>query len=326
MRLDFLTVMQLAANVRGQVGTSGTPATTRVSASPRTQSEVGTTGDKWGRGDTGVRSVRASSCDLSPPVPSCPQALNAEKLNIGAVSPLSPLVPGETARVSISTVRVAIAPAKSGFRIHGLSVSHPPVCQLPWWSIRTLSLVCRFQVSVSVRPERLSVAGTTRDPGHHSRFAPRSSFWPPRHAALAPMSLAAASRFIGLSPCPRAPGAPDCASADVARGVRAWADRVARSVDSTRFELVTSGGHQLQPVVRPGKLGQFARRHYWLAPRSDDAVGAGFGFGAGRWRDCSSLTSAVAASLRKTGSMAQMALGTGVMPAGAGWAHVVPNG
>jgi hypothetical protein len=67
----------------------------------------------------------------------------------------------------------------------------------------------------------------------------------------------------------------------MARGERAVADRVARSADSTRFELVTSGCHQLLPVVRPGKLGQFARRHYWLAPRSDDAVGAGFDLGQG---------------------------------------------
>ena len=28
------------------------------------------------------------------------------------------------------------------------------------------------------------------------------------------------------------------------------------------------------PAVSPGALGQRARRHYWLAPRSDDAVGA----------------------------------------------------
>jgi len=33
--------------------------------------------------------------------------------------------------------------------------------------------------------------------------------------------------------------------------------------------------------VSPCRLGQFARRHYWLAPRSDDAVGAGFGLGQG---------------------------------------------
>ena len=28
------------------------------------------------------------------------------------------------------------------------------------------------------------------------------------------------------------------------------------------------------PGISPGALGQRARRHYWLAPRSDDAVGA----------------------------------------------------
>jgi hypothetical protein len=36
-----------------------------------------------------------------------------------------------------------------------------------------LLLVCEAcSVSVSVRPERLSVAGDSRDPGHHSRFVP----------------------------------------------------------------------------------------------------------------------------------------------------------
>ena len=76
---------------------------------------------------------------------------------------------------------------------------------------------------------------------------PRSSFSPPRHAALAPMTIAAASRFIGLSPCPRARGAPDCASADMARGERAGADRVARSAVWTRGEPVTWGHHLRQP-------------------------------------------------------------------------------
>ena len=162
------------------------------------------------------------SCKFLRLVPICPHLSPGGERRKAQYWRGVPSVPIETARVSIGTVSVAIAPAQSGLRIHGLSVSHPPVCQLPWWSIRTLSLVCRFQVSVSVRPERLSVAGITRDPGHHSRFAPRSSFWPPRHAALAPMALAAASRFIGLSPCPKAPGAPGGTSADVARGVRAW--------------------------------------------------------------------------------------------------------
>ena len=54
LKLDFWTLMQLAENMRGQVGTTGTPAMTRVSVSPRARTEVGTTGDKWGHGGTGV--------------------------------------------------------------------------------------------------------------------------------------------------------------------------------------------------------------------------------------------------------------------------------
>ena len=67
--------------------------------------------------------------------------------------------------------------------------------------------------------------------------------------------------------------------ADTARGERAQADRVARSAVLTRGEPVTWGRHLRQCGVRPGALGQRARRHYWLAPRSDDAVGAGFTWG-----------------------------------------------
>ena len=52
------------------------------------------------------------------------------------------------------------------------------------------------------------------------------------------------------------------------------ADRVARSAVLTRGEPVTCGRHLRLPAVSPGTLGQRARRHYWLAPRSDDAVGA----------------------------------------------------
>lgn len=136
-----------------------------------------------------------------------------------------------------------------------------------------MSLVCSGQVSVSVRPERLSAAGTTRDTGHHSRFVPRSCCWPPRHAALASMALAAASRSIGLGPSPRL----------WVRRVAPWltcprgaggADRVARSAVLTRGEPVTWGRHLRLPGASQGALGQRARRHYWLAPRSDDAVGA----------------------------------------------------
>ena len=59
------------------------------------------------------------------------------------------------------------------------------------------------------------------------------------------------------------------------------ADRVARSEELTRGELVTWGCHALRQVVCTEKQGQIARRHYWLAPRSDDAVGAGLGLEQG---------------------------------------------
>ena len=50
-----------------------------------------------------------------------------------------------------------------------------------------LLLVCEAcQVSVSVRPERLSVAGVSKDPGHHSRFMPSA------------LLLATAARGIGV--------------------------------------------------------------------------------------------------------------------------------
>jgi len=96
MKLDFSTLLQPAANMRGQVGTTGTPAMTRVSASPRAQCDAGTSGDK-----------AALACDLlvdlpanCPPVsPACPPARDAQKLSLGAESPVSPTVPVEKAQV-----------------------------------------------------------------------------------------------------------------------------------------------------------------------------------------------------------------------------------
>ncbi len=41
-----------------------------------------------------------------------------------------------------------------------------------------------------------------------------------------------------------------------------------------RGEPITWGHHLRLLGISPGALGQRARRHYWLAPRSDDAVGA----------------------------------------------------
>lgn len=137
-------------------------------------------------------------------------------------------------------------------------------------------------VSVSVRPKRLSATGTTRDTGHHSRLVPRSCCWPPRHAALAPTALAAASRSVGSGPCPGLRGctAGRCAGRRCLLAQAAGGRR--RPSTSPRCPLsragvgaaepVTQVRHLRQPGHRPGVLGLRARRHYRLAPRSDDAV------------------------------------------------------
>jgi len=102
----------------------------------------------------------------------------------------------------------------------------------------------------------------------------------------AELLLAAAARGIGVagascgktihrvSHLPKALGAPGGAVADMTRGERAGADRVAQSKVLTRRGPVTWGRHLRQPRQNARALGQRARRHYWLAPRSDDAIGA----------------------------------------------------
>jgi hypothetical protein len=99
MTLDFSTLAQPAAKARGQVGTTGTPASTRVCASPLAQPGAGTTGDKPAAVLAADRVVAVPAA--CPPVsPACTQATDAEKFNAGAVSPVSPLVPTEAAQVA----------------------------------------------------------------------------------------------------------------------------------------------------------------------------------------------------------------------------------
>ena len=106
MKLDFSALTQPAAKARGQVGTTGTPAFTRVCVSPLGQPGAGTTGDKPAALVLAPDLVVAVPAARPPVSPACPQAVDAEKLNAGAVSPVSPLVPAETAQVA------AVAPCE----------------------------------------------------------------------------------------------------------------------------------------------------------------------------------------------------------------------
>jgi hypothetical protein len=97
MKLDFSVLAQPSTKARGQVGTTGTPAFTRVCASPLAQPGSGTTGDKLAAA-LAADLVVAVPAACPPVSPACPQVTEAKKLNAGAVSPASPLVPVETAQ------------------------------------------------------------------------------------------------------------------------------------------------------------------------------------------------------------------------------------
>ena len=99
MKLDFSALTHPAAKAWGQVGTTGTQAFTRVCGPSRCGDTAGTGGDKPAAAVL-ARELPAAFPAACPPVsPACPQAADAEKLNAGAVSPVSPLVPVEKARI-----------------------------------------------------------------------------------------------------------------------------------------------------------------------------------------------------------------------------------
>lgn len=98
MKLDFSALAQPPTKSRGQAGTTGTPASTRVCASPLAQHGAVTSGDKPAAVALAADLVVAVPAACPPVSPVCPQVTDAEKLNAGAVSPASPLVPVETAQ------------------------------------------------------------------------------------------------------------------------------------------------------------------------------------------------------------------------------------
>ena len=97
MKLDFSALAQPAAKARGQVGTTGTQASTGVCASPLAQPGAGTTGEQPAAALALDLAVAAPSA-RPPQSPARPQVADAEMPNAGVVSPASPLVPIETAQ------------------------------------------------------------------------------------------------------------------------------------------------------------------------------------------------------------------------------------
>ncbi len=144
MKLDFSKLAQSAAKVRGQVGTTGTPASTRVCASPIAKAGVATTGDKA----AALADLVVAPPAACPPVsPVCPHAADGEQPKVGAVSPVSPLVPIETVQdaaptpsereeaVSQSTAPIFIGKmsAAGADRPHRLSKNEADRCHSPCW-------------------------------------------------------------------------------------------------------------------------------------------------------------------------------------------------
>ena len=118
MKLDFSALAQAAAKVRGQVGTAGTPAFTRVSASPLARPGAGTVGDKPAA-MVALPELVVVAAARPHPSPACPQEGKAEKINAGAVSPVSPLVPVEEAQVAaVPFEREELAPQPTGASVN----------------------------------------------------------------------------------------------------------------------------------------------------------------------------------------------------------------
>ena len=165
MRLDFSTLRQPTVNMRGQVGTLGTPATTRVWVSPRTLSEVGTSGDNWGQGSIGVCSARADSCDLSPFVPGLSPAVDPEKLNVGAVSPMSPVSPSKMRRFRRHPASVQIWLAIQWARVSTPVPTYSACC-------REAPATGRSPLACWLTPKTSASCGLHEDRAKRSRLSP----------------------------------------------------------------------------------------------------------------------------------------------------------
>lgn len=154
MKLDFSGLAQPAAKARGQVGTAGTPASTRVCASPLAQPGAGTTGDKPAAVALVAELMVAVPAACPPVSPACPQVTDPEKLNAGAVSPASPLVPGETAKDAAAPAFSIKAPRAAANRSRRLTNDEADRCHAPCWDDAEIS-------AFTARTERFALRGCT---------------------------------------------------------------------------------------------------------------------------------------------------------------------
>ena len=149
-----------------------------------------------------------------------------------------------------------------------------PSCALP----TAMLLVCEAcPVSVSVRPARLGVSGTTRDSGHHSRFVPFA------------LLLATAARGLGVDeafllgaihrvePLPEARGERGlrARSNDVHIRTGRWTNRIARLYDLRCARELITYTHHVRSTLELIDATSIARivTTGWRRG-SDDAIGA----------------------------------------------------
>ena len=121
MRLDFAILTQPSAKTRGQAGTSGTQASTRVCVSPPAKHCT------WTGRDKPTAAVLVSEPILAIPAahprlsPACPLTAGSEKLNGCVVSPAAPHVPTNPMQVAAADVfereDLVGKPADASFKI-----------------------------------------------------------------------------------------------------------------------------------------------------------------------------------------------------------------
>jgi len=167
MKLDFSALAQPAAKARGRPGTTGTPASTRVYASPLAKPGAGTSGDKPAAVALAADLVVAVPAACPPMSPACPQLIDAEQLNGGAVSPASPLVPAEVEQDA------AVAPLEREDAAGKPTAAGINTCVSPQELLREVDRLLRGGLidADDAAEAHASIAMNCRNPGYLAEWA-----------------------------------------------------------------------------------------------------------------------------------------------------------